>query len=69
MCVRTRVLTPQEDGMWMIQANAFLSRVPFVVGPSAKPRDHDSTLGAVPIRFCLASPEQDATVARIEQGR
>ena len=43
MCVRARVVTPlHEDDMWMIQANAFLSPVPLVAGPSAQPRRHDS---------------------------
>ena len=46
MCVRARFLTPlHEDEMWMIQANAFLSPVPLVVGPSAESRGHDSTRG------------------------
>ena len=59
MCVRAHILTPlHEDEMLMIQAKAFLSPAPMVVGPRAESRGHDSTLGAVPIRCC--SPKQDA---------
>ena len=54
-CVRARVLTLlHEDGLWM-QAAASFSLVPLVVGPSAESRGHESTLGAVSIRFCSAS--------------
>ena len=48
------------NGTWMIQAQAFLYPVPFVVGPSAESRRHDSTLGAVFVHFSLtSSPKQD----------
>ena len=46
--------------MLMIQAHAFLSPVPLKVGPSAKSRGLDLTLGAVLVHCCSASfPKQD----------
>ena len=46
------------------------SLVPCVVGPSAESRGHDSTLGALPVRFYSeSSPKQDVPVGRCAQGR
>ena len=69
MCVCARVLTPRhEDEILMFQMKAFLSPVPLNVSPSAESRWPDSTLGAVPIRFCSASsPKQDVLSEELQK--
>ena len=58
VCARVQTFL-QKDELWMIQMEAFLSPVHLNVGPSAKSKGLDSTLGVVPIHRLSASlPKQ-----------